>query len=76
MLDSQHRQNYLNNYFPAEVGKDLPKQFPESFPIGRQGVSNLAPSSTAKTLEARKKPKQFEGRSLWLGNLLLDQLLK
>ena len=49
---SQHRQNYLNNYFRAEVGKNLPKQFPDPFPVGKQGVGNLALSHTAKTPEA------------------------
>ena len=27
---SQHRQNYLNNDFRDEVGKQLPKQFPRT----------------------------------------------
>ena len=26
---SQHQQTYLNNYFQAKVGKELPKQFPK-----------------------------------------------
>ena len=42
----QHLQNYQNNYFRAEVGKELPKQFPGPFPVGKQGVGNLALSYT------------------------------
>ena len=45
---SQHRQNYSNNYFRAEVGKKLPKQFPEPFLVAKQGVGNLELSCAAR----------------------------
>ena len=60
---SQHQQNYLNNPFQGEVGKNLPKQFPESPPVGEQ-VGNSALCYTAKTFKARNYLKQFEGGSM------------
>ena len=50
---SQHQQNYLNNYFRAKVGKELPTQFQEPPPVGKNYVNNSALSYTANTLEAR-----------------------
>ena len=35
---SQHRQNYLNHYFGAEVGERLPRHFPEPFPVRKYGT--------------------------------------
>ena len=43
---SQLRQNYLNNYFQAEVGKELPKQFPDAFSVSKLHVGNFAFSKT------------------------------
>ena len=34
--------NYQNKYFGAVVGKRLPKQSPELFPVNQQGDGNLA----------------------------------
>ena len=39
---SQLRQNYLNNYFQARVGKELPKQFPEPLSVSKLDVGNFA----------------------------------
>ena len=38
---SQLRQEYLNHYFQAKVGKELPKQFPEPLSIGKLDVGNF-----------------------------------
>ena len=38
----QHRQNYLNEYFQAKVGRELPKQFPKPPLVGEQDVGNFA----------------------------------
>ena len=51
VIYSQLRQNYLNNYFQAEVGKELPNQFPEPFSVGKLDVSNFEFSNTANTLK-------------------------
>ena len=71
---SQHLQNYLNKYFRAKVGKELPQQFPEPPPVGKLGVGNLALSCAATTLEAKKS--SIIRRRLNLGNRLPDILLK
>ena len=43
----QLRQNYLNNDFQANVGKELPKQFPEPLSVGKLDVGKLAVPHTA-----------------------------
>ena len=35
---NQLRQDYLDNYFQAKVGKELPKQFPEPLSVGKLDV--------------------------------------
>ena len=71
---SQLRQNYLNNYFQANVAKKLPKQFPEPLSVGKQDVCNFAFSNTANTLKARNYLQYFPG--VKVGNLLPGYLLK
>ena len=44
---SQLRQNCLNSYFQAKVGKELPRQFPEPLSVGKLVVGNFAVSSNA-----------------------------
>ena len=60
---NQLRQNYLNNYFQAEVGKELPKQFPEPLSVGKLDVGNFGFSNTANTLQARNYLNYFQGAS-------------
>ena len=49
---SQHRQNYQNSYFRAEVGQKCPKEFPEPPSVGKHNVGYSAVSYTAKTFKA------------------------
>ena len=60
---SQLRQNYLNDYFQAKVGKELPEQFPEPRSVGKLDVGNFAFSNTANTLQARNYLEYFRGGS-------------
>ena len=53
-----------NNYFRAEVGKQLPKQFPEPPPIIKFYVGNSALSHTTKTLKVEITLNIFEGDSM------------
>ena len=39
--------NYLNDHVWAEVGKELPKQFPEPPPVRKLDVGNSALAHTA-----------------------------
>ena len=61
-----HRQNYLNLYFWAKLGKQLPKQFPDPPLFGKQDVSNfaLALSETAKDSRSQNHMKELEGGSM------------
>ena len=63
---NQLRQNCLNTYFQAKVGKELPKQFPQPLLVGKLDVGNFA---------SQKLPKISSGR-VEVGHLLPDQLLK
>ena len=60
---SQLWQNYLNNYFQAKVGKELPKQFPEAISVGKLDVGNFVFPNTANTLQAGNYLKYFQGGS-------------
>ena len=73
---SQHRQNYLNSYFQAKVGKKLPKQLPEPLSVGKLDIGSFAFSSTANTLQARNYQKYFQGGSKSVIYILPDSLLK
>ena len=47
---SQFRQSYLNIYFQAKVGTELPKEFPGPLSVGKLDVGNFAFSNTAETV--------------------------
>ena len=73
---SQHRQNYQNKFFRARVDKELPKQFPKPFLVGKQNVGNFAVSHTyCKLSRSQELPKIISGR-VKVGNLLPASLLK
>ena len=57
---SQLRQNYLKKHFQAKVGKQLPKQFPETFSFRKLDVGNFAFSDTANTPQARNYLRHFQ----------------
>ena len=59
----QLQQSYLNNYFQAKVGKELPKHFPEPLLVGNLDIGNFAFSSTANTLQSRNYLECFQGGS-------------
>ena len=41
------------NYFRVEVGKKLPKKFPEPPPVSKQDAGSFALSFSAEALEAK-----------------------
>ena len=57
------RQSYLNHFFQAKVGRELPKQLPEPPSVGKLVVGNVALSNAANTLQARNYMKYFQGGS-------------
>ena len=68
---SHLRQNYLNNYFQAKVGKKLPQQFPEPLSVSKLDVGHFVFSNTAKTLCKPELPQTFSWR-VKVCNLLPD----
>ena len=68
---SQLRQKYLNNCFQAEVGKELPKQFPEPPSVGKLDVV----LKSCKRFASQRLPKILSER-VNVGILLPDYLLK
>ena len=67
----QLRQNYVNNYFEAKVGKELPKLFPESSSVGKLDVGNFAFLKNCKHSASQQLPKILS-RKVEVGNLLPD----
>ena len=59
---NQLRQNYLNNYFQARVGKEFTKQFPAPLPIRKLDAGYFAFSNAANTLQSRNYSDIFRER--------------
>ena len=60
---SQLRQNYLNNYFQARVGKEMPKSFPDPLSVGKLDVGKFCILKYCKHSASQKLPKLFSGRA-------------
>ena len=60
-LQGSGLENYLNSYYQAKVGKELPEQFPEPLSVGKLDIGNLH-SQILQTLCKPELPKIFSGR--------------